>query len=71
MPPPPSSKLLPVHAVLEALLTAHKEGRVQELLAQRPRTTRAPPARWLGAGWGRSGTLVARPGHPSKPTPRR
>ena len=48
MPPPPSSKLLPVHAVLEALLTAHKEGRVQELLAQRPRTTRALARRWLG-----------------------
>ena len=48
MPNPPRSNPLPVQTVLDLLLTAHRDGRIQELLAQRPRVTNGLARRWLG-----------------------
>lgn len=46
--PPPSSHPPPRLLLLDALLGAHKAGRLDELLAARPRLTQALARRWLG-----------------------
>ena len=57
-PSPPSSNLLPRHALLEALLAAHKAGRLDEALAHRPRAARGLARRWLKTILGTAGTAL-------------
>jgi tetratricopeptide (TPR) repeat protein len=46
-PSPPSSNPSPRLALLEALLAAHKAGRLEEALSHRPRAARGLSRRWL------------------------
>lgn len=60
-PSPPSSTLPRRQLLLEALLAAHKAGRLDELLAQRPRLVRALSRRWLGTVLGTAGDALPAP----------
>jgi tetratricopeptide (TPR) repeat protein len=57
-PSPPSSTLVRQQVLLEALLGAHRAGRLDELLAQRPRLVRALSRRWLQAVLGTAGDAL-------------
>jgi tetratricopeptide (TPR) repeat protein len=55
-PSPPNSLPRPRRALLEALLTAHKTGRLDELMARPPRVgARQAQRRWLGTVLGTAG----------------
>jgi len=60
-PSPPSSTLPRRQLLLEALLAAHRAGRLDELLAQRPRLVRALSRRWLGTVLGTAGDALPAP----------
>jgi tetratricopeptide (TPR) repeat protein len=57
-PSPPNFHSKPRRAVLEALLAAHKAGRLDEVLAQHPRAAGRAPRTWLKAVLGAAGDAL-------------
>jgi len=60
-PPPPSSAPSARQALIEALLSGHKSGRLDELLALRPQLTRRLVRRWLPVVLGTAGEALPEP----------
>ncbi len=57
-PSPPNSNPKPRQALLEALLAAHKAGRLDDVLAQHPRAARRAARTWLKAVLGTAGDAL-------------